>query len=150
MNTAPRAALDSDTALLVDMFDGILSDGEREKLRELRELAKARMDVRVRSMKETRELFDRAKSAYEAAIAEKKAAIEAYDESTLELAPDDDDDWETASKKNKKLEKIEAEFLEADSKIEKARKEYLWAGKRVDWELREGRLRGYIDEDPKS
>jgi hypothetical protein len=147
---SPRATLESDTLLLVEMFDGILSDGEREKLREMRELAKTRIDVRIRSMREVREIFDRAKYALDAAITAKQQASAAYDAAMLELNDDEEDDWEAAAKKARKFEKIEQEFLNADSEIEKARKVYESAMKRVNWELREAQRMGYTTpDDPK-
>jgi hypothetical protein len=101
-------------------------------------------------MKEAREIFDRAKYALDAAITAKKQASDAYEEAMLALADDDDDDWETASKKARKFEKIEAEFLEADSVIADARKAYESAMKRVNWELREATRMGYTTpDDPK-
>jgi len=145
----PEHTLESDTALLVEMFDGILSDGERKKLREMRELAKARIDVRIRSMREAREIYERAKYALDAAITAKQQASKAYDEAMLELNDDEDDDWETAAKKARKFDKIEQEFLDADAEIEKRQKETDSAFKRVNWELREAQRMGYTTPDEK-
>jgi ribosomal protein L11 methylase PrmA len=142
-----RATLDSDTALLVAMFDGILSDGEREKLREMREIARTRIDVRIKSMREARDILDRAKHALDEAIVEKARLGVTYDEAMLTLNDDEDDDWETASKKAFKFEKIEAEFLAADDEVEKARKKYNTAMVRVQWELREAERMGYTGNE---
>ena len=142
-----QAKLESDTAWLAEMFDGILSDGERENLREMRELAKMRIDVRIRSMREAREIYERAKFAMEEAIAAKKKACDAYDEAVLALSEDEDDDWETAFKKARKFERIENEFLEAEAVIEAARKASDAALVRVQWELREAQRMGYTTPD---
>jgi hypothetical protein len=144
--TIPPPGFISDIAALC-VLDGILSDGEREKLREMRELAKMRIDVRINSMREARDILDRAKHALDEAIVEKARIGVTYDEAVLALADDEDDDWETASKKAFKLEKIEAEFLSADGEVEKARKKYSTARVRVSWELREAQKMGYTGNE---
>jgi hypothetical protein len=141
--------LDSDIAALA-MLDGILSDGEREKLREMRELAKARIDVRIKSMREAREILDCAKKALDEAIVEKARLGVTYDEATLAFADDEDDDWETASKKAFKFEKIEAEFLSADAEVAKARKKLNKAWIKVQWELREAQRMGFTSDEKES
>jgi translation elongation factor P/translation initiation factor 5A len=137
--------LDSDIAALA-MLDGILSDGEREKLREMREIAKVRIDVRVRSMREAREILEAAKKELDEAIVEKARLSVTYDEAMLAFADDEDDDWETASKKAFKFEKVEAEFLSADGEVAKARKKLNKAWIKVQWELREAQRMGFADD----
>jgi hypothetical protein len=138
--------LDSDIAALA-MLDGILSDGEREKLREMREIAKVRIDVRVRSMREAREILEGAKKALEEAIVEKARLSVTYDEGMIAFAEDDEDDWETAAKKALKFEKVEAEFLAADGEVTKARKKLNKAWNKVQWELREAQRMGFTSDD---
>ena len=144
--TIPPPGFISDIAALA-VFDGILSDGEREKLREMRELAKIRIDVRIKSMREARDIYDRAKEALDAAIVAQAQIRVTYDEAVLAYADDEDDDWETASKKAYKFEKIEAEFLEADKEIARARKKWNTASLRVKWELGEAQKMGYTGEE---
>jgi hypothetical protein len=141
--------LDSDIAALA-MLDGILSDGEREKLREMREIAKVRIDVRVRSMREAREILDGAKKALDEAIVEQARLSVTYDEAMLAFADDEEDDWETASKKAFKFEKIEAEFLSADAEVAKARKKLNKAWTKVQWELREAQRMGFTSDEKES
>jgi len=144
--TIPPPGFISDIAALF-VFEGILSDGEREKLREMRELAKLRIDVRIKSMREARDIYDRAKEALDAAIVAKAQISATYDEAVLSLADDEDDDWETAAKKAHKFEKIEAEFLEADNEIARAREKWNSASIRVQWELREAQKMGYTGNE---
>lgn len=137
--------LSSDIAALC-VLDGILSDGEREKLREMRELAKARIEVATKSMREAREMLQGAKKELDEAIVEKARLGVVYDEAMLALADDDEDDWETASKKAFRFEKIESEFLSADGEVEKARKKLRTAWIKVQWELREAQRMGYTEQ----
>jgi hypothetical protein len=117
------------------MFDGVLSDGEREKLRkskedqiEMQNLAKMRLDARSDSMEQAGKLLREARARNE-------AARHAYEEALVRLAPDDDDDYPTELEKIEKFELIEHEYI-------KAGRLYLAAVVRVAWELRDADQQG--------
>lgn len=107
----------------VSVLEGILSDGEREKLRELRELAEVRIDTHKVSLEEANQRLQAAR------VRNDKAAA-AYREALIHLQPDPDDDIHAESEKAQKFEKIEAEYLEAGAA-------YRTAVLRAGWELRE-------------
>src|SRR5437868_6760163 len=98
-------------ALIV--FEGILSDGERDKLRDLRAVAEMRIETRIKSLREARTLLDRTQSNLEAAQASKIVITKIYEEALIKLAEDDDDDFVTAAEKAAKWAEVEEDYLSA-------------------------------------
>jgi DNA gyrase/topoisomerase IV subunit A len=109
--------------------DGILSDGEKRKLLELKKQANEivatvtdRIEITVSSLDASRRRFEDARRT---AI----AAGNLYHEALIALAEDEDDDFVTALGKVEKFEQIEAEYL--DSGVM-----YRTALNRLGWELK--------------
>lgn len=115
---------------LAVMFDGVLSDGEREKMRKIKEDAAELLDLaETRIITRTKSLEDSNKRLRDAR-ARNEAARLAYETGLIANAPDDDDDYPTELDKLEKFEIIEAEYIAAGH-------EYQNALQRAGWELRE-------------
>jgi hypothetical protein len=115
---------------LTVMFDGVLSDGERERLRkikadatELHLLAETRIIVRTRSLEDSNKRLREARDRNDAARI-------AYENGMIVNAEDEDDDYVTELDKRETREKIEEEYITAG-------REYRNALQRAGWELRE-------------
>lgn len=115
---------------LAVMFDGVLSDGEREWLRKIKaDATELHLLAETRIITGTRSLEDSNKRLRDADERNDAARI-AYENGLIANAEDDDDDYVTEMEKREKREQIEAEYIAAG-------REYQNALRRVGWELRE-------------